>query len=172
MSDKGEKKLYTIDADGLKALIEAEVSARMTGAIIPDPLQKRIEEAARGQIITEAKYRCESPMTGARFTAVVQKSKAYPLGRIITVEDYEFPEGIEKHTTEGGLVPEGQRIFALDDKGRSIPGVYETSFRVWKTREFYIKDLTTWVGKPYQPSMLAREEADKRRAELAAQAAQ
>lgn len=83
---------------------------------------------------------CQSQITGAKFTAVVCTSKAYPAGRVLSLKDYEYPVGSDVHVTEGGLVPEGLAI-----KNKAGEGTKE--WKQWRWINHYQQDLKTYVGR-------------------------
>ena len=86
------------------------------------------------------KIACMSLETGSSFTAVVASSKTFPEGRVVTLEDYAFPPGIDMHVDEGGLVPNGMALKLKD-------GSETKDFKHWKWLNYYQKDLQRYVGR-------------------------
>lgn len=156
-----EKKSFTLDAESLEALIEAKVAARLAqnaqANVSSDPLAKRLQDAARPEVQEETLVPCESPFTGARYTARVLKSRAWPQGRIVDLLDYKLPPGTDKHMNEGGLVPDGMIMSSPDGKGLTH------DYKWWRYTSFIQRDLREFNGKPLQ-SYCTVEEADRRRA--------
>lgn len=160
-----EDRLLTVSETALEALIEKAVQARIEGGRSQDPLSQRLEAAAQAQRLTETRYEYESPTTGNRFTAVVVASRAYPLGRIQTIEDIRHPDGIDRSVDNGGLVPRGMEIHRLDGHGHATQDL-SNAYKTWRMQNYYLPDLIAFIGKPHQPYWLASE-ADKRRQDLA-----
>lgn len=149
-------KQITLDADALDALIEAKIAARMGGGnanLGTDPSGARAPtteqwEAGvaelKGHNVPSAPYkivRCKSERTESTFGCRVVKSRKFPQGRIISLDDYQHPAGTDKHVTEGGLVPEGMQIRGAD--GRPTP-----EYKQWRWEAYWQRDLRDYVGQP------------------------
>jgi hypothetical protein len=89
----------------------------------------------------EIREHCTSPATGATFVARVVRSRAFPQGRIVDLEDYTYPSGVELAQAAGGLVPDGIPI--KTPQGELMP-----IYKHWRWTTFYQADLGAWVGKP------------------------
>jgi hypothetical protein len=89
----------------------------------------------------EELFALRSEDTGATFDVFIQG------GKVSALPNYRYPEGIDKHASEGGLVPQGMSVTEEGD---------DWGYRLWRTKEFWIKDLTRFVGKPLPPSMRAQ----------------
>lgn len=90
---------------------------------------------------------CISPITGSSFRA-----RCRPDGRVLELLDYKEPEGIDKHVSEGGLVPDGAPI--KDQNGR-----LDADYKQWRWTEFWFADLKAWIGKKMPAGMAVQSEA-------------
>lgn len=110
----------------------------------PDERVKLVVEQMRKGENREAhtidKIDVVSARTGARFAAIVASSKSDPNGRVLTLEDYVFPDGIEVHRADGGVVPDGMII-------KTPKGELTKQYKQWRWTEFYQNDLREYVGK-------------------------
>lgn len=163
--EKSAKKgTITVDLDTLNALLDAKVEARLKEmrAVEVKPLDERFQDemdALRGKqmpALPEETHACESPITGATFTARVLKSRSWPMGRIVELVDYKHPDGTDVHVADGGRCPDGKPI-------RHKDGSLTVDFKQWRYQEFWKRDLVDLVGKPFA-SYYSIEEADRRRA--------
>jgi hypothetical protein len=71
---------------------------------------------------------CAFP-SGAKGTCIVAPSETYPEGRIVGIEDYEHPPGVDALQKDGGLVPQG---------------VHQ---KEWKWANYWQRDLRAYVGQ-------------------------
>jgi len=125
-----------------------ETLAQQNQAHQPDMKKMSIDEqvaATKAMIADRPPHEIEeipvvSPDTKAKFTAICTKSLTFPAGRIVSVKDYTYPDGVEEHIREGGLVPEGMTI-------RLPSGQYDKNYKQWRWVNFFQKDLRTFVGK-------------------------
>lgn len=78
---------------------------------------------------------CKSD-SGATFVAKVSN------GRVVSLEGYTFPEGIDRHQHDGGLVPNGLDLTNIANGQESIP------YKGWKFNEFWKRDINAFVGRP------------------------
>lgn len=128
------RRLESIEAKSTPA-------ARMTA----DEVQRRVMAEIRGEgrpaPVVEELFALKSEDTGATFDVVIEG------GKVSALPNYRYPEGIDKHIDEGGLVPQGMAI--VEEGG-------DWGYRLWRTKEFWIKDLTRFVGKVLPPSMRAQ----------------
>lgn len=104
---------------------------------VDEKFHQQVSELKRpaAAIPTELIKNVRSPNTGATFDMVVCRGIATDL------PNYTYPEGVEKHQTEGGLVPNGQSI-------KDVHGQYTTEYKQWRWDEFWKADLNFFVGKP------------------------
>jgi hypothetical protein len=120
------------------AAIAAAVKEAMTGitdAMKPAPLPEA-GEGARSPLPNE-EVPARSIETTSKFTAVVVKSRSFPNGRVVRLDNYTLPDNIAE------LVPPGG--------GRIPPGVKDGPSMMYKHyvwQEFVQKDLLRYVGKP------------------------
>lgn len=108
------------------------------------------------------KVACKSP-TGATFVAVVADSRTHPGGRVINLEQYRHPEGVDRYQADGGLVPDGFPMAGGDGKASS------SLYKQWRWESFYQADLRSFVGKPLPPHVIVEE---PKAPELSARAAE
>lgn len=103
--------------------------------------------------------RGRSSVTKATFNMIVVQSKAFPKGRVVRLEEYKHPKGIDTHQSMKGLVPDGLQIKATgslvgeigpDGDQRSVTASrtgYTLQYLQWRWEEFYQTDLRRLVGK-------------------------
>src|SRR5260221_997088 len=109
-----EDQVVAVSASALQAMIDAAVAGKMAQvkADIVDPLERRL--AAANELnqapITETKFECQSPTTLANFTARVLTSRGFPKGRIVDLENYEYPPECQVYVRDGGHVPDDTPI--------------------------------------------------------------
>lgn len=84
----------------------------------------------------------KSEQTSATFTMIVVESKTFPLGRVVRLENYQFPEGHDKPASNGGLVPDGHPI--RDPGGRNG---FHVLYLQWRWETFQQADLRSLVGR-------------------------
>lgn len=109
----------------------------------PDAQVGALLEQVRGtdrELHTIERVRCISLETRSTFEAVIAKSKAFPAGRVVSLESYAYPAGIDTHVAEGGLVPDGKRI-------KNPDGSPTKEYRQWRWSEFWRRDLQRYVGQ-------------------------
>lgn len=75
---------------------------------------------------------CSSIRNGARFTAVIVESKAYPEGRTVNLIDYVYPDDIVERS----------RMPALDARGGFTP-----QFKLWRYQQYDLADRSAFVGQ-------------------------
>lgn len=146
-------KQITVDVDTLNELVEAKVKEKLAAATteMMAPLERRMQEAAIQNSIPQKEdlRPFESPLTGATAQARVLTSRSFPKGRIVDLEHYTHPAGVDVHVADGGLVPDGKEIGTTDHK-------------MWKYQEFWKRDLNEFIGKPFI-SYYSKTEAEARR---------
>ncbi len=158
--DAQAPKTITIDTATLNELIDAKVRAGIAEAQAKGVAEGADFERAMGTIrggdkpaakVWQSEL-CESPITGSRFNAKLMESRSTPLGRVVDLENYEFPAGIDVAQQDGGLMPDAHIA--------SPPEVHAH----WKYWEFVRRDLIEYAsGKPFTRYIL-KSEADRRRA--------
>lgn len=148
--------------------LEAVVAPKEDGATSPDELHFKLMASLRGQDqeiesigLVEIVHGCMSD-TGATFDAevhypplkrggrVVGKDPKKPIVKVLL--NYTWPEGIDKHVADGGLVPDGMDMKELS--GMWV-GQETDNYRQWKYDEFTKADARRYVGKPL-PSNIRR----------------
>jgi hypothetical protein len=91
---------------------------------------------------------------GATAIGRVCEEAGMPHGRIVRTEQYKYPEGMTKHTANGGIVPDGLPIFStanpsgltyMSDEASGKP--FEFIYVEWKHETFTWKDLREWNGR-------------------------
>lgn len=153
--------------DGSEAsvtLTKAELAELLAGSVkaalevvrgpVPQTDQERFDQfseslrtPAAPSEITEQMVPCISP-TGATFTARVVKSRTYPQGRVVQLDDYRQPEGFDVPARSGGLYPgEVEQIFA-SNAGSQERKDYSVQFKKWSWETYWREDLRAFVGKP------------------------
>jgi hypothetical protein len=60
---------------------------------------------------------------------------------VVRIRDYQYPDGVDHHISEGGLVPNGMQM-------KNAGGTDLATFKQWKWETFYQQDLRAWIGKP------------------------
>lgn len=161
-----EDQVVAVSAAALQAMINEAVAGKMAQvkADIVDPLERRL--AAANELntapIEESRQDCQSPTTFSNFTARILKSRGFPKGRIVDLENYQYPPEAEMYVRDGGHVPDDTPI--KDAK----TGAYDKAYMKWRAENYWIKDIREWNGKPFT-SYLLRTEAEKRRAAEAAE---
>jgi hypothetical protein len=131
----------------------------------PDELHAKLMSELRGTNqdleafgLVEVVDGCRSD-TGATFDAEIQYPPLRINGRIVGKDDkkptvrvlrnYAWPVGLDKHTSEGGLVPDGMTMTELGPGGQQE----SDAFRQWKYDEFYKADAKRLIGKPLPAHM-------------------
>lgn len=138
--------LKVLIADGIADGTRREL-ANILGGKAPDEQMRDYMDRARGKNIPpppEELVPCVSPMTGAKFAARVIMSRAYPLGRIVELLDYERPVGWDVHKEDGGLY-DGPKNFMLINPETGLPRI---KYRQWAYQTFYMVDWNHLSGKP------------------------
>lgn len=173
-NETASAETLTVDAAALKALVEAQVEAKvqerlaamnMLEAKTADDRFKDTMDHMRGrngEQHPEEEHACESPATGATFKARVIRSRSFPKGRVVELLEYTEPAGYDVHTSDGGLVPDGVPI-------RSKEGSFTPQFKMWRYQTFWRRDLSEFVGKPFASYISATEAERRRAAEKAAE---
>lgn len=85
---------------------------------------------------------CVSPITGSSFRARIRAD-----GRVLELLEYAYPDGIDKHESDGGRVPNGSPIYNANGK-------FEAHYLQWRWSEFWYADLRAWVGKKLPSGMI------------------
>ena len=121
--------------------------ARLMTAKTPDEVFAERMAAARGaakppSTTREFRVPCRSPLTDATFFARLVRSKAFPTGRIVELQEYERPVGWNVHREDGGLCPLDRSLMGLDPQGN-----HHWAFRKWVYETFWQTDLEALVGK-------------------------
>lgn len=166
-TEQAPARMITVDAATLEELVNAKVAAlvaQIKGGT-PNENFKEMMDRERGKDrppIPVQLIPCKSPLTGATFTAKVSPSRKFPGGRIIDLLDYVHPEGTEKHVEEGGLVPKGMIMKRPD-------GILEAQYKLWRYREFWLKDLQQFNGKPMTSYIELNSVLERERLEVEAQ---
>ena len=140
-----QNAIATAATSAAKAAVEAAMSA-LTG----NAPQKKFEDASPNDQFAAMMHarkqgdqppipvtleECKSPDTGATFKAEIQR------GIVFTLVDYAYPEGIEVHQSDGGIVPD--RLPVKDPDGR-----YNPAYKQWRWTEFLQRDMRSFVGRP------------------------
>lgn len=174
----GMGKPESANTDAIAAAVAAAIPEAVKAALLTirelnRPLTpEQISDAALGVSappIPTRRIRCRSDR-GCTFTAVVAEAREdawppsamripgvfpYPHGRVVRIEDYEYPEGVETPVDDGGLVPTGIEV-------RERGGQYTLSFLQWRRASFMRPDWAMIAGQPFQPRWaLSPEEAAK-----------
>jgi hypothetical protein len=157
--DDERAKTITLDTDALDELIRAKVSAGIAEARTKDVVEgddfDRAMKTIRGGDKPAAPIRyedCISPLTGCSFRAKIMASRATPLGRVIDLEDYAWPAGIDVPVSQGGLMPDGHL---------SAP---PETHQHWKYWEFLRRDMAEFASGKGFTKYLLRSEAERRKA--------
>lgn len=145
------------NTDRMIAAIESQARPNeLTMAGLSEAAQKRLVSPPKPQQYRIIRGR--SSATEATFDMVVIASKAHPKGRVVRLEKYRHPKGIETHQAMGGRVPDGLQIRAAQSTGseagpdgeqRSITSGrsgYSLMYLQWRWEEFYQTDLRRLVG--------------------------
>lgn len=172
----------TLDRGALKELVQAEARALLAQELPKQlapavrTLQEKFESdmgAMRGHDrppLVERTIACKSPLTGSTFTARIVESRGWPQGRIVDLVDYTHPAGIDKHVSDGGIVPDGLTIhIGADRAGKAtLPdgteiavsiGDFTPEYKMWSYETFWKRDLAEFNGKPFAEYIRAREAA-------------
>lgn len=107
-------KTITLDLDALQALLDARVQVAVA-ADREKQAAKELDFEAQMRVIRgqnkpapEPRYEeCESTITGSDFTAKCLPSRTSPLGRVVDLENYKYPERAYVRVSDGGLLPDG-----------------------------------------------------------------
>lgn len=96
-----------------------------------------------------------SEETGATFNMVVVESKAHATGRVVRLENYRHPKGVDVHQAQQGLVPDGHPIYrggngsvAQGPDGQAISSMLDPLYKQWRWENFMQADLRAINGKP------------------------
>lgn len=147
--------------DRLERLENKGKAEEITPIDSPDELHEKLMASLRGQDqdlepfhLIEVHQGCLSD-TGATFDAEVHYPALRKGGKIVgrdakrglvkVLSNYTWPEGVDKHVSQGGLVPDGMEMKELS--GQWI-GQETDAYRQWKYEEFYKADNKRYVGKP------------------------
>lgn len=107
--------------------------------------------------------RGRSSVTKATFSMIVIQSRAFPKGRVVRLEEYRHPKGIETHQAMKGLVPDGLPIrnggsntseVGPDGESRGVVSSrngMNLVYLQWRWEEFYQTDLRRLVSKAVLP---------------------
>jgi hypothetical protein len=115
----------------------AEVSEDEKVAALVADLEGKTRPSPRQRLIPGLSRR-----TGATFMFRVVESRGFKEGRIVELVDYKYPEGVDKHVQDGGIVPDGMMMTRADN-GKELP-----LFRQWRYDNFWKSDLNEFIGKP------------------------
>jgi hypothetical protein len=163
-------RTITVDVDTLNELIDAKVragiaTAQATARVNADDFAQTMRKV-RGQDQPPTPIRheeCESPLTGARFRAKIMASRSSPLGRVIDLEDYTWPDGVTVPQSQGGRMPD-EFVSAIEAPDHPAGAAVKAKYDHWKYWEFIRVDMNEFAsGKPFTRYLL-KSEADKRRA--------
>lgn len=128
-----------------------------------------LSEARQKQMVTPPapqKFRVlrgRSSATKATFDMVIVQSRAFPKGRVVRLENYRHPKGIETHQAMKGLVPDGLQIrnggstvseVGPDGEQRGVTSSrngFNLAYLQWRWEEYYQTDLRRLVGKGVLP---------------------
>lgn len=140
-------------AEGVKPL--AEKLERIEGSVVP-PTTGMTPDERHELMMSELRGKgrpgppestiegCRSEDTGATFNARTVS------GKVVNLDAYTLPAGLDKHVSEGGLVPEGMVITNEGD---------DWAYRQWVWTTFWQADLRRFIGKPLPPSARPRAAA-------------
>lgn len=154
---KDEPKTVTLDLDTLNQLIDAKVKTGVAEAQARQAADgidfEKAMKLVRGGDKPAAKVwssdLCVSPLTGCTFKCKLMASRTSAQGRVIDLEEYTYPEGVDVPQSQGGKMPDGH-LKAPPEKHAH-----------WKYWEFMRRDLGEFVGKPFTRYLL-KTEHDKR----------
>jgi hypothetical protein len=157
--DDERPKTVTLGLDELNALIAAGARAAVAEAQAKGTVDAldfdKAMKLIRGGDRPAAKIRhedCVSPLTGASFRAKVVESKMTPLGRVIDLEDYTWPDGVDVPVSQGGLMPDAH-----------LRAPAETHAH-WKYWEFMRRDLNEFASGKAFTRYLLKSEHERRKA--------
>jgi hypothetical protein len=91
--------------------------------------------------------RGKSAETGSTFDMIVLESKTHKTGRVVRLETYAYPPGIEVAQAHGGLLPDGMRMRnPLTNDG------LDPLYKQWRYQNFWRADLNSIAsGQPLRP---------------------
>lgn len=151
-----KEDLSDIVSAAVKATLSADAERRASEktperwAELPDDTKfTEMMRERRGENVPAAGVEAvpaKSHRTGSTFTAIVSK------GRVVTLEDYVFPDGIHVCQADGGLAPDGLPI--KEEKSDQFTMLHKH----WMWTEFRQRDLNDFVGRPL-PTHAVREVA-------------
>lgn len=127
----------------------AELLAAVRPAPAPKPPDDEEQFARLQKMASERPFAPDIPWgrvlspTGATFIPRVIPSKTHPKGRVVDLLEYTHPEGVDRHQSDGGLVPDGHPILVTNKAGQMLSADYKQ----WKYTTFWRQDLNTYVGK-------------------------
>jgi hypothetical protein len=146
----------TVTPDMLKAMLDgmvADALAKRLSAKSPDEAMREAMDRQRGKDRPKQPVwlvDCESPITGARFTARIVPSRAYPEGRVVEMLNYVRPAGWDRKKQDGGLYHDGEEWPILEADGRP-----SKVFARWVYLEFWSKDMAEIGGKALRKQWMA-----------------
>lgn len=127
----------------------AELIAAMRAPAPPPPPNEEEQFAQLQKMASERPFPPDVPWgrvlspTGATFVPRVIPSKAHPKGRVVELLEYTYPEGVDRHQSDGGLVPDGHPILVTNKAGQ----MQSADYKQWRYLTFWRQDLTTYVSK-------------------------
>lgn len=147
-------KQITIDTEALDELIDAKVRAAKAEAghdgggtpesLTPAQWQDQVDRLkGRQRAIPQFKLIACKSDTGATFDARIVRSRAFPTGRIVCLENYQHPAGYDKHLRDGGLVSDGVPL-RDHQTGQFLP-----LFKQYLYETYWKADLQYFVGRAW-----------------------
>lgn len=141
-------------AQSIEMLVKALVANQPKGPLdmlgMSESKQKALTSPGEPQ-----KYRIvpgKSPDTGSTFDMVVVQSKTHPEGRVTQLQNYKHPVGMYRSESNGGICPDGLRIWVAEEPSNLPEGVEPAKgsltqeFLQLRWTEFYQKDLRNIIG--------------------------
>ncbi len=156
-----ERALMAAFAETMRTLMPGASTQR---ALSPEELHAKLMADLRGKHIDpkalgliDVVEGCTSDFTGATFDAEITWPAATIDGKIVgrlpgdgtvtALRNYKEPAGVDKHTADGGLVPNGMKITENYGQGEEIADGYKQ----WRWESFWQADLRRFVGKSLPP---------------------
>ena len=134
---KNEEEIRLTNSQ-LQEVIASSVAAALRGmqeASKPNTIQEQAKAARELPPVDVTVIPDVRSQTGATMDLHVAH------GIVCQIPNYRYPEGIEAHQDDGGIVPNGMPI-------RDGNGALTTVYKDWKYDEFWKADLNTFVGRP------------------------
>jgi len=144
-------------AEAIKQLVEA-MAQRNPGPLDQMGMSPERQAALQGRT---PQRRCRTVAgvgeNGSTFDIYVHAEPSMPQGKCVRFDNYRLPDGVMKHQSAGGRVPDGLQILkdpsqsallTLMPEGKELPAsAFTRQYHEWKREAFWFNDNRKIIGK-------------------------